>query len=182
MSIFRNDTLGSWTRGGQAIVRNVRMTTPVFIQTVAAGLVLWVGGTLWYVLEKANDYQRYVAFKIVEATLKSDVPGGAPLLFRGPEGPEYWTNSDTLLESGVAKQALRAMELHLLVGAALVGCFSLLMLFWAWVYFTRTGRGLGSNQFLLGALFGTPRQLRLLLWRSRKGSFAIGGVPVPDAF
>ena len=109
MSIFRNDTLGSWTRGGQAIVHNVRMTTQVFIQTVAAGLVLWVGGTLWYVLEKANDYQRYVAFKIVEATLKSDVPGGAPLLFRGPEGPEYWTNSDTLLESGVAKQALRAM-------------------------------------------------------------------------
>ena len=27
MSIFRNDTLGSWTRGGQAIVHNVRMTT-----------------------------------------------------------------------------------------------------------------------------------------------------------
>ncbi|NML12163.1 type IV secretion system DNA-binding domain-containing protein [Sphingobium sp. AR-3-1] len=182
MSIFRNDTLGSWTRGGQAIVHNVRMTTQVFIQTVAAGIVLWVGGTLWYVLEKANDYQRYVAFKIVEATLKSDVPGGAPLLFRGPEGPEYWTNSDTLLESGVAKQALRAMEHHLLVGAALVGCFSLLMLFWAWFYFTRTGRGLGSNQFLRGARFGTPRQLRRLLWRSRKGSFAIGGVQVPDAF
>ena len=30
MSIFRNDTLGSWTRGGQAIVHNVRMTTQVF--------------------------------------------------------------------------------------------------------------------------------------------------------
>jgi hypothetical protein len=27
MSIFRHDTLGSWTRGGQAIVHNVRMTT-----------------------------------------------------------------------------------------------------------------------------------------------------------
>jgi len=36
MSIFRNDTLGSWTRGGQAIVHNVRMTTQVFFQTSLA--------------------------------------------------------------------------------------------------------------------------------------------------
>lgn len=182
MSIFRNDTLGSWTRGGQAIVHNVRMTTQVFLQTLAASLVIWVGGTLWYILEKASDYQRYVSFKIAEATLKSDVPGGAPMQFRGPTGPEYWTNSDTFLESGVATGTLLAMEHHLLVGAALVGGFALLMLFWAWFYFTRTGRGLGSNQFLRGARFGTPRQLRRILWRHRKGSFSIGGVPVPEAF
>ncbi|MGE6695806.1 type IV secretion system DNA-binding domain-containing protein [Sphingobium limneticum] len=182
MSIFRNDTLGSWTRGGQAIVHNVRMTTQVFLQTLAASLVIWVGGTLWYILEKASDYQRYVSFKIVEATLKSDVPGGAPMQFRAPTGPEYWTNSDTFLESGVATKTLLAMEHHLLVGAALVGAFALLMLFWAWFYFTRTGRGLGSNQFLRGARFGSPRQLRRMLWRHRKGSFAIGGIPVPDAF
>ncbi|WP_253204305.1 type IV secretion system DNA-binding domain-containing protein [Sphingobium xenophagum] len=56
------------------------------------------------------------------------------------------------------------------------------MLVWAWFYFTRTGKGLGSNQFLRGARFGAARQLRRQLWRSRKGSFAIGGVPVPDAF
>ncbi|BBD03362.1 MULTISPECIES: type IV secretion system DNA-binding domain-containing protein [Sphingobium] len=182
MSIFRNDTLGSWTRGGQAIVHNVRMTTQVFLQTLTASLVIWVGGTLWYILEKASDYQRYVSFKIVEATLKSDVPGGAPMQFRAPTGPEYWTNSDTFLESGVATKTLLAMEHHLLVGAALVGAFALLMLFWAWFYFTRTGRGLGSNQFLRGARFGSPRQLRRMLWRHRKGSFAIGGIPVPDAF
>ena len=44
MSIFRNDTLGSWTRGGQAIVHNVRMTTQVFYQTMLAGLLLWLVG------------------------------------------------------------------------------------------------------------------------------------------
>jgi hypothetical protein len=32
-----HDTLGSWTRGGQAIVHNVRMTTQVFNQTLVAG-------------------------------------------------------------------------------------------------------------------------------------------------
>jgi hypothetical protein len=45
MSIFRNDTLGSWTRGGQAIVHNVRMTTQVFYQTMLAGLIIWIIGT-----------------------------------------------------------------------------------------------------------------------------------------
>src|SRR3546814_10078688 len=56
------------------------------------------------------------------------------------------------------------------------------MLGWAWFYFTRTGRGLGSNQFLRGARFGTVRQVRRALWRHAKGSFEIGGVNVPDAF
>ena len=51
MSIFRHDTLGSWTRGGQSIVHNVRMTTQVFFQTVIAGLVIWVIGIVWYALE-----------------------------------------------------------------------------------------------------------------------------------
>ncbi len=182
MSIFRNDTLGSWTRGGQAIVHNVRMTTQVFFQTLLAGIAVWVGGTIWYVLENSTDYQRFVAVKIVEATLKSDVPGGAQVLFRTPSGRQYWTTSDALLGSRIAKKTLQAMEHHLVYGAALAGAFALLMLAWAWFYFTRTGRGLGSNQFLRGARFGTARQLRRLLWRSRNGSFAIGGVPVPDAF
>lgn len=182
MSIFRNDTLGSWTRGGQAIVHNVRMTTQVFFQTTLAGLVIWIGGMVWYVLEKSSDYERFVAVKIAEATLKSDVPGGAPLLFRTPSGRQYWTSSNALLASPIAKKTMQAMEHHLLYGAALSGGFALLMLVWAWFYFTRTGRGLGSNQFLRGARFGTARQLRRLLWRTRKGSFSIGGVPVPDAF
>ncbi|MEC3947562.1 type IV secretion system DNA-binding domain-containing protein [Sphingobium sp. HWE2-09] len=182
MSIFRNDTLGSWTRGGQAIVHNVRMTTQVFFQTLLAGVAIWVGGTIWYVLEQSTDYQRFVAAKIAEATLKSDVPGGAPVLFRTPSGRQYWTTSDALLGSRIAKKTLQAMEHHLVYGAALAGAFALLMLFWAWFYFTRTGKGLGSNQFLRGARFGTARQLRRQLWRNRKGSFAIGGVPVPDAF
>lgn len=182
MSIFRNDTLGSWTRGGQAIVHNVRMTTQVFFQTSLAGLAIWVGGIIWYVLEKSSDYQRFVAMKIAEATLKSDVPGGAPILFRTPAGRQYWTNSDALLASPIAKKTMQAMEQHLIYGAALSGAFAALMLLWAWFYFTRTGKGLGSNQFIRGARFGTARQLRRLLWRSKRGSFAIGGVPVPEEF
>src|SRR5204863_388088 len=66
--------------------------------------------------------------------------------------------------------------------AMLSGLFALAMLGWAWFYFTRTGRGLGSNQFLRGARFGTVRQVRRSLWRYAKGSFDIGGVNVPDAF
>ena len=184
MSIFRHDTLGSWTRGGQAIVHNVRMTAQVFYQTCLAGLVIWIGGTLWYALEKSNEYERFVLVKLGHAVMIGDtVPGNAsPILFKTPSGLQYWTTAKALLESGVAQKTLIAFETYLLHGAALAGAFSLLMLFWAWFYFTRTGRGLGSNQFLRGARFGTVRQLRRALRRQRKGSFSIGGVPVPDAF
>ena len=184
MSIFRHDTLGSWTRGGQAIVHNVRMTTQVFYQTVLAGLVIWIGGTIWYALEKSSEYERFVLLKLGQAAFMGDaVPGNVtPILFKTPGGKQYWTSPKALLDSGLADKTLAAFETYLLHGAALAGLFALAMLAWAWFYFTRTGRGLGSNQFLRGARFGTVRQVRRALWRHAKGSFEIGGVNVPDAF
>ncbi|WP_454888516.1 type IV secretion system DNA-binding domain-containing protein [Sphingobium indicum] len=184
MSIFRHDTLGSWTRGGQAIVHNVRMTTQVFYQTVLAGLVIWIGGTIWYALEKSSEYERFVLLKLGQAAFMGDaVPGNVtPILFKTPEGKQYWTSPKALLDSGLANKTLAAFETYLIHGAALAGLFALAMLAWAWFYFTRTGRGLGSNQFLRGARFGTVRQVRRALWRHAKGSFEIGGVNVPDAF
>ena len=184
MSIFRHDTLGSWTRGGQAIVHNVRMTTQVFYQTLLAGLVIWIGGVIWYGFEKSTEYERYVLLKLGQATVMGDaVPGNAtPILFKTPAGSEYWTTPKGLLDSGVAHTTLEAFERNLIHGAALSGVFALAMLFWAWFYFTRTGRGLGSNQFLRGARFGTVREVRRALWRHARGSFEIGGVNVPDIF
>jgi hypothetical protein len=76
MSIFRNDTLGSWTRGGQAIVHNVRMTTQVFYQTLLAGLVIWIIGTIWYALEKSSAYERFVLVKLAEVGSKVDAAEG----------------------------------------------------------------------------------------------------------
>lgn len=184
MSIFRNDTLGSWTRGGQAIVHNVRMTTQVFFQTVSAGLVLWVIGIVWYALEKSSDYERYVLAKLAEAALKAKAAPGTndPVLFKTPGGQEYWTSADWLLASGIARKTLHSFEGALLQGALISGIFALAALIYAWFYFTRTGRGLGSNEYLRGARFGTIRQVRRALWRYDKGSFSIGGVPVPSAF
>lgn len=184
MSIFRHDTLGSWTRGGQAIVHNVRMTTQVFYQTFLAGFVIWIGGIIWYACEASTDYERFVLLKIGQATVMGDaVPGNVtPILFRTPDGQQYWTNPKAIIESGVAHRTLGAFETYLIHGALISGAVALLMLFWAWFYFTRTGRGLGSNQFLRGARFGTVRQVRRALWRHAKGSFDIGGVNVPDIF
>ena len=184
MSIFRNDTLGSWTRGGQAIVHNVRMTTQVFFQTVIAGLVLWVMGTIWWALEHTTTYQRYVLMKLVEASFKTDAAPGTkdPVQFKTPAGKAYWTSADWLMGSSLAKHTLHAFEVALIHGALVAGALALFALGCAWFTFTRTGRGLGSNEYLRGARFGTIRQVRRLLRRHRMGSFSIGGVPVPDIF
>lgn len=184
MSIFRNDTLGSWTRGGQAIVHNVRMTTQVFFQTVMAGTAIWIIGAIWYALEKSGDYQRYLLLKYAEAMFKADTARGTtdPVLFRTPEGREYWTSADLLIGAPIMKDALKTLESDIITGAILSGVFALAALLVAWFYFTRMGRGLGSNEYLRGARFGSVWQIRRALWRERKGSFAIGGVKVPLAF
>ena len=184
MSIFRNDTLGSWTRGGQAIVHNLRMTTQVLFQTGIATLVIWVIGTLWYALEKSSAYERFVLTKIIEASFKADAALGTndPVLFKTPSGEHYWTSADWLLASDLAKKTLHNFEVILIHGALISGLFALGALFWAWYYFTRTGKGLGSNEYLRGARFGTLRQIKRALWRQKKGSLVIGGVPVPRAF
>ncbi|WP_313231195.1 type IV secretion system DNA-binding domain-containing protein [Sphingobium yanoikuyae] len=184
MSIFRNDTLGSWTRGGQAIVHNVRMTTQVFYQTILAGFIIWIIGTLWYAFEKSTEYERFVLVKLAEATIKVDAAAGTndPVQFRTPEGQAYWTSADWLVASTLAKKTLHAFETYLLHGALLSGLFTLVILAWAWFYFTRTGRGLGSNEYLRGARFGTIRQVKRALWRQTKGPLVIGNVPVPEAY
>jgi type IV conjugative transfer system coupling protein TraD len=184
MSIFRNDTLGSWTRGGQAIVHNVRMTTQVFYQTILAGCIIWIIGTLWYAFEKSTEYERFVLIKLAEATIKVDAAAGTndPVQFRAPDGQAYWTSADWLVASTLAKKTVHAFEVYLLHGALLSGLFTLVMLAWAWFYFTRTGRGLGSNEYLRGARFGTIRQVKRALWRQTKGPLVIGNVPVPEAY
>jgi hypothetical protein len=77
VSIFRHDTLGSWTRGGQAIVHNIRMTTQVFYQTCLAGIIIWIGGVIWYALEKSTDYERFVLLKLVQASPPANPTGPA---------------------------------------------------------------------------------------------------------
>ncbi|MFT4055173.1 MAG: type IV secretion system DNA-binding domain-containing protein [Novosphingobium sp.] len=184
MSIFRNDTLGSWTRGGQAIVHNVRMTTQVFYQTMLAGVVIWLTGTVWYALEKSSEYERFVLFKLAEAMIKVDAAAGTndPVQFRTPEGQAYWTSADWLVASALAKNTLHRFEVYLLHGTFVAGVFAIAMLGWAWFYFTRTGRGLGSNEYLRGARFGSIKQVKRALWRQRKGPLTIGNVPVPEAY
>lgn len=184
MSIFRNDTLGSWTRGGQAIVHNVRMTTQVFFQTVSAGLALWIIGIVWFALERSTEYERYVLAKLAEAALKvSAAPGtNDPIFWHAASGREFWTSADWLLASAIAGKTLHSFEGYVLQGALLSGVFALAALGWAWFYFTQTGRGLGSNEYLRGARFGSVRQVKRALRRYRKGSLSIGGVPIPSSF
>jgi type IV conjugative transfer system coupling protein TraD len=184
MSIFRNDTVGSWTRGGQAIVHNVRMTTQVFFQTVLAGFILWVMGAIGYALQVSTAYERFVLAKLVEASFKVDAAGGTndPVLFRTPDGRRYWTSADWLFSSKLGHTMLHKAEIDLIHGAMIAGLVASFAVGCAWFTFTRTGKGLGSNQFIRGARFGTVKQLRRLLRRHRKGSFSIGGVTVPDAF
>ena len=184
MSIFRNDTIGSWTRGGQATVHNVRMTMQVFFQTMIAGLAIWGIGTIWWALEKSTEYERYLLLKLVEARVKVDAAPGtnAPVLFRTPGGVQYWTSADWLMASGIAKSTLHKLETDVAHGALVAGAGALVTLILAWFYFTRMGRGLGSNQYLRGARFGSAWQLRRVLFWQRKGALRIGGVRVPASF
>src|SRR3546814_2036284 len=88
------------------------MTTQVFCQTTLAGLSIWVIGAIWYAFEKSDAYQRFDLTKLVEATFKADAAPGTndPVLFRTPEGREYWTSADWLVDSAIAKQALEKLE------------------------------------------------------------------------
>src|SRR3546814_19491793 len=76
------------------------------------GVVLWAMGTGWYAFEKSNEYQRFVLVKMAEASFKADTARGTsdPLLFRTPDGRQYWTSADALLESSIGKKSLHKLE------------------------------------------------------------------------
>jgi len=184
MSIFRNDTLGSWTRGGQATVHNVRMTTQVFKQSALAGLVLWLLLTLWLVYEVLHQTTRILLGKMAEAWFQLYVVGSpsSPVLFTAPGGRQYWVRADELLRSGIARDAGSELLYSLKLVGSCTAIFVLIMLFAAWYYFTVSGRGLGSNQFLRGASFATVRQLRRRLRGMARGCLTVGGIAIPAAY
>src|SRR3546814_8850405 len=105
--------------------------------------------------------------KLGQAAFMGDaVPGNVTRsLFKTPEGKQYWTSPKALLASGLAHEPLEAFEPYLLHGAAISGLFALAMLGWAWFSSTRTARGLGPNQFLVGDRSGTDRRARRALGR-----------------
>lgn len=184
MSIFRSDTIGSWTRGGQATVHNVRMSLQVFKQTTLAGAVLWMMTTAWYAFEVTPAYHRTVLAKAGEAWIQVYVVSSpvSVIRFPTPTGSTYITRADAILRSGVMRKAGARLQHDLIVGAILVGGFSALAVGIAWYCFTVIGRGLGSNEYLRGARLTSVRQLRSMLRRMEKGCLRIGGVGVPLAF
>lgn len=185
MSIFRSNTVGSWTRGGQAIVHNMRMTMQVLFQTVVPALLLWTFCTVWYTLELSDGYDQYVVRKAIEASFKSSaVPNGGAdqMLFKSREGRQYWTSPKAISASPIVRAASRRVERKFISGLLVAGLGTALVMAWTFYYFHMTGRGLGSNQFLRGAKLDTIRTLRLKLFWKAKGSFAIGGIAIPDAF
>ena len=184
MSIFRHDMIGSWTRGGQATVHNVRMSVQVFMQSALAAIILWLFGTGWWLLEHSGSYQRYVLWKLGEAWIKLQTTNGADsaVLFRTPDGGPYYTSARLLLDSRMAGVVLHQAERDLVRGALIAGAGALAAMAFAFLYFTRMGKGLGSNQYLRGARFGSVWQLRrTLLWQP-KGALRIGRVRVPASF
>src|SRR5262245_10045232 len=128
MSIFRNDTLGSWTRGGQAIVHNIRMTTQVFKQTVLAGLILWVMGIGAYAYEVSGQYSRQLLMRIAEAWFQVYVVSSpmSAIVFTSPSGRQFWTTANDLLRSSIARRTLAILEHDLIEGAILSGGLTLL--------------------------------------------------------
>jgi len=184
MSIFRNDTLGSMTRGGQAIVHNMRMTLQVVKQTGIASLLIWAMLTIWAFLEWVPAYTQSLLKRVGEAWFQTYVVGSpaSAILFTTPEGQRYWTRADALLQSRIARTAIDEGKdyLFLLGGCAFV--VSLTIMICVWYYFTVSGRGLGSNQFLRGTSFGSPRELRRRLKRLPKGSLKVAGIGIPASF
>ena len=184
MSIFRNDTIGSWTRGGQAIVHNVRMSTQVFKQTLIAGLVVWIMAVLAYAWQVTPDYNRTVLGIAAEAWIQVNVvtsPGSA-VDFVTSSGATYPARADAILAAPVVVKVLSILERDLVHGAVIMGGLAILTLLFSWYCFTAIGRALGSNEFLRGARLTSARQLRMKLLRVPKGCLKIGGVKVPLAY
>ncbi|PNQ01990.1 type IV secretion system DNA-binding domain-containing protein [Sphingobium sp. SA916] len=184
MSIFRNDTLGSMTRGGQAIVHNLRMTMQVIRQTGIACLIVWVMLTGWALLEWVPAYTQYLLKRIGEAWFQVYVVGSpsSAIQFMTPAGFRYWTRADAILQSNAARKALAEGQEYLLFygsGAALIAFGIMLSV---WYYFTKSGRHIGSNQFLRGASFAKARELRRRLRRLPKGCLKVGGIQIPAAY
>lgn len=182
MSIFRESSIGSFTRGGQTTLHYIRMVSQVIKQFFV--VMIFVNGIIFAAMMffRTTAYERDVVFSVWLAHfaiwMKHDP--SHQIAFELEDGSMVNVKPSVLINNhGIKAMVAEVKREAVLSGYWCMG-FNILFLVLGARFITTTGRDQADEEFVRGgALVPASDLKRLVLKKDDVGVATIGGVPIP---
>lgn len=184
MSIFRESSIGSFTRGGQTTLHYVRMVFQVLKQfTIYIGIfMMLLFATILYV--KTTAYERSVAMDYGLAHLSVRL-GNKPdhkMLFTLEDGRKVNIRPAAIIMNEGVNDVMNSFYRSVAFSVVVCLFLSTGLLVWGVRFITNTGEDQADEEFIRGASLVKAGELKKLIQKTDPvGTVSIGGVQLPAA-
>lgn len=182
MSIFRESSVGSFTRGGQTTLHYVRMIFQVLKQFLI--VVIFVNTVLFTILMliRTTAYERDVLFSVglahISIRLKNDPTH--EISFELEDGSSINIRPVALINNEQIKQMVAHVELQAWISFAVCMTFNFVFLLFGVRYVTATGRDQAEEEHLRGGALVSAKELTAKVkLEETVGTVSIAGIPLP---
>lgn len=173
-----------FTRGGQIILHNTRMTVQIMSWVSLCCMIIFLSCSVISAVIQTTRYERYLIMQWgVAKTMVSLVGNEVKQKIITPEGREIELYSAQLLHSDTARKAINKAVFASLYGVGVGTVFSVICFIAIFTYLRRRGEEQSETKQLRGDEIADIKTVKKLIHRSKKISdISIAGLPMPGDF
>lgn len=182
--MHKNVSIKHFTRGGQIILHNTRMTVQIMSWVSICCTIIFLICSILFVAIKTTPYERYLLMqwgyaKGMTSVLDSQIKQKVLTI----QGKEIELPSSQLLNSPLIKITIKKTIILSVYGMVLGAALSLLCFFVIYSYLRRQGEQQSETKQLRGDEILTINELKKMIRRSKQISdISIAGLPMPKNF
>jgi type IV conjugative transfer system coupling protein TraD len=184
MSIFRESSIGSFTRGGQTTLHYVRMICQVLKQfAVYIGIVMMLlFGIIMYL--KTTDYERSVAvdYGLAHLSVKLGNKPDHKMIFTLEDGRKVNIRPAAIIVNEGVNDIMASVYRDVAFSLIVCSLLSVFISVWGVRFITGTGEYQAEEEFVRGSTLVPAKELaKQVKERDPLGTISIGGVRLPAA-
>jgi type IV conjugative transfer system coupling protein TraD len=177
-------SIKNFTRGGQIILHNTRMTIQIMSWVTLTCMMIFIGFTGLTVFKETTSYNRYLVAQIGYAKVMTGLVGDkVKQKVKTPSGTEIDLYSIQLLRSSAAQQAVAELTTAIIAGAVIGGIGSGITFILIYSWLRRRGEEQSETKQLRGDEIVEPKSLAKLIKRRKQASdITVADIPMPKNF
>jgi type IV conjugative transfer system coupling protein TraD len=180
----KEQSIKNFTRGGQIILHNTRMTAQIMSWVSLFCLIVFLICSVLATVIQTSSYERYLIFEWGQAkTMSSLIGRGAKQKIKTKTGKETELYSTEVLHSDTVKRAINKAMQACLYGVCIGGALSMIGFFVIFSHLKRRGQEQSETKKLRGDEIADIKAVKKLIHQTRKiSNISIAKLPMPKNF